>query len=72
MKVQAVRKNENGTITDYKLEDGSVIGHSEAVRLVESGQLAGYNVATAKDGTKSIRSNRDGDPSNNLDNLPAF
>lgn len=72
MKVVAVRKDNIGTITDYKLENGKVIGHSEAVSMVESGKLEGYNVATAKNGVKSIRSNPDGDSSNNLDSLPIF
>lgn len=72
MKVMAVKRDSNGTITNYKLDDGKVIGHAEAVSMVEGGQLQGYNVSTAKDGTKSIRSNPDGDVGNNLDSLPAF
>lgn len=72
MKVVAVRKDSNGTIQEYQLDDGSVVDHEEAVDLVENGFLEGYNIATAKDGTLSIRSNPDGDPSNNLDSLPAF
>lgn len=72
MKVVAVQKDGNGTIQAYQLEDGSIVDHEEAVDLVENGILDGYNIATAKDGTLSIRSNRDGDTSNNLDSLPAF
>lgn len=72
MGIIAVRKDGSGTILEYQLEDGSTISHEEAVSLVEAGELDGYNVATAKNGLKSIRSNPDGDPSNNLDSLPSF
>lgn len=70
--IVAVRKDDSGTILEYQLGDGTVISHEEAVDLVEAGELDGYNVATARNGLKSIRSNPDGDSSNNLDNLPAF
>lgn len=72
MEIVAVKKDSYGTIMEYQLENGQVIDHDEAVQLVEAGQLEGYNIATAKNGLKSIRSNRDGDTSNNLDSLPAF
>ena len=72
MKVIATRKDEKGTIIEYKLDNGQVVGHSEAVNLAESGEIEGCNVATARNGVKSIRSNPDGDPGNNLDSLPAF
>ena len=72
MKVVAVQKDDEGTIINYKLEDGNIVGHSQAVNLAENGQLDDYNVATARNGLKSLRSNPDGDKSNNLDNLPSF
>lgn len=72
MTVVATRKNEIGTITEYKLDNGEVVGHEQAVDLVESGEIEGCNVTTAKNGIKSIRSNPDGNPDNNLDSLPAF
>lgn len=72
MEVVAVRKDSKGIITSYKLDNGRVIQPNQAVTMVENGQLGGYNIATAKDGTKSIRSNPDGDSTNNLDNLPVF
>jgi len=72
MKIQAVKKDSNGTITEYKLEDGTIINHQEAVKMAENGKLEGYNIATARNGLKSIRSNPDGNISNNLDELPNF
>lgn len=72
MNIVAVKKDSHGTIHQYKLEDGTVVGHAQAVEMAEAGQLDGYNVSTARNGVKSIRSNPDRDPSNNLDNLPSF
>ena len=72
MKITAVKKDSNGTISEYKLEDGAILSHEKAVKMAENNKLAGYNVATARNGMKSIRSNPDGDISNNLDELPEF
>lgn len=72
MKVVAVRKDNNGTITEYKLDNGKVVGQSEAVNLVESGKLEGCNISIARNGEKSIRSKPDDTMENNLDNLPIF
>lgn len=72
MKISAVKKDSNGTITEYKLDNGNVINHEEAVKMATNNELEGYNVATARNGLKSIRSNPDGDESNNLDQLPNF
>lgn len=72
MNISAVKRDENGSAVQYKLDNGKVIDREQAVSMAEAGKLSGYNVATAKDGTKSIRSNRDNDPSNNIDNLPTF
>lgn len=72
MEVVAVRKDNSGTITQYKLNDGTVIDHEQAVDMTENGEIDGCNITTARNGLKSIRSNPDGDPSNNLDNLPVF
>jgi len=72
MKVVATKKDEKGTITQYKLDDGTIVNHEQAVSLVESGQIEGCNISTARNGLKSIRSDRDDNPNNNLDNLPTF
>lgn len=72
MKIVAVKKDARGIIEQYKLETGKIIGVEEAVKLAESHQLDNCNAFTTRNGSQAIRSNNDGDPSNNLDNLPTF
>ena len=71
-KIVAVRKDENGVINEYKLDNGSIIGVEQAVQMTKDGQIGDCNVGKTKDGKEVIRSNRDNDSSNNLDNLPIF
>lgn len=72
MRVVATRKDTTGTITQYKLDNNQVVDHKQAVSMVESGEIEGCNITTAKNGVKSIRSYPDGNPDNNLDSLPTF
>ncbi len=72
MKIKAVRKDENGTIQQYQLDNGTTVDVNQAIQMVESKQIENCNVFTTRNGSKAIRSNNDGDPSNNLDNLPTF
>lgn len=72
MKIVAVRKDSNGVIQEYKLDNGQVIDQESAIQMVSSGEIQDCNVGGTRDGGKAIRSNRDDDPSNNLDNLPSF
>ncbi|ALS21475.1 MULTISPECIES: DUF3892 domain-containing protein [Paenibacillus] len=70
--VVAVRKNGDGDIVDLKLSNGEVVDYLEAQQLAKDGQLENVNVFRGRDGDEHLRSNADGDPSNNLDNLPGF
>lgn len=72
MKIMAVRKDENGTIQQYKLDDNRTVNVSEAIQMVKNKEIENCNVFTTRNGSEAIRSNNDGDPSNNLDNLPSF
>lgn len=72
MKVVAVKKDSNGTIQQYKLDDGRVIGQEEAINMAKSNELDDYNVGTTRNGSHYIRNNADGDESNNLDSLSEF
>ena len=72
MKITAVRKDENGTIQQYKLDNGSTIDVNQAIQMVKNNEIENCNVFTTRNGSEAIRSNNDGDPSNNLDNLPTF
>lgn len=70
--VVAVRKNGDGDIVELKLSNGQVVDYKTAQQLVQGRQIANLNVFKGRDGEPHLRSNADGDPSNNLDNLPAF
>lgn len=68
----AVRKNGDGDLTAFKTSSGRVLSYDEALREVQSGAIAGANAFKGRDGELHIRGDADGDPTNNLDNLPAF
>lgn len=70
-RIVAVRKDGNGTITDYKLDNGKELNHSEAINAVNMGEIEGCNVFPTRDGGEAIRSNR-GQEDYSLDNLPSF
>ncbi|WP_236838771.1 DUF3892 domain-containing protein [Caldalkalibacillus salinus] len=68
----AVRKNEDGDIVELKTSQGRTLHYKDAQQAVMEGQIQGANVFTGRDGAPHLRSNADGDPSNNLDQLPLF
>lgn len=70
-KVVAVRRDERGRITDYKLDNGKVLNHSQAVSACYSGEMEGCSVFTNRAGEDSIRSDR-GQNNFKLQNLPEF
>lgn len=72
MDIIAVRKNEDGDNSEFKLNNGQIVSMEEAIKMCENGELPNYNVGTSKAGTKFIRGNADGDSTNNLDSLDTF
>ncbi|WP_281887953.1 DUF3892 domain-containing protein [Paenibacillus sp. YYML68] len=70
--VVAVRKNGDGDIVELKLSSGQVVDYKEAQFMAKNGQIDNVNVFRGRDGEEHLRSNPDGDPTNNLDNLPGF
>ena len=72
MKIIAVQKDENGVIQQYKLDNNKIVDAKQALEMVRNKQIENCNVFTTKNGGEAIRSDRDGDASNNLDNLPTF
>lgn len=44
----------------------------QCVNYIQSGELNGYNVGKDRLGRDTVRFNPDGDPINNLSNLPNF
>lgn len=71
-KIVRVKKNQDGDITDVMLENGNIYSLHEAVMMAKDGLLADVNVGTAKNGKEFLRSNANGNPNDNLDNLPLF
>ena len=65
---------EGSVISEVQLNDGSIISADEAIKLVESNKIGGVNTGATRgtDPHKTLRSMPDGDPSNNLSNLPRF
>ncbi|MFC4778419.1 DUF3892 domain-containing protein [Paenibacillus sp. GCM10023252] len=70
--IVAVQKNGDGDLTAFQTSSGAVLDYASALQAVQSGQLAGVNVFKGKDGEQYIRGDADGDPTNNLDQLPLF
>lgn len=71
-KIIKVRKNSEGDITDVMLENGNVYSIDEAILLVKDHIIDGVNVGKSKNGREYLRSNPNGDDSDNLDSLPTF
>ncbi|MFH5182960.1 DUF3892 domain-containing protein [Paenibacillus sp. TAB 01] len=68
----AVQKNGDGDITAFKTSSGRVLQYDQALQEVRSGNIEGVNVFKGRDGDFYIRGDADGDPTNNLDQLPGF
>lgn len=67
----AVKKS-GSEIFALKLDDGRVVDRTIAVELCHHGLLANCSVAQSKTGDLFVRSLNDGNPDNNLSNLPEF
>lgn len=68
----AVQKNGDGDLVQFKTSSGRVLDYSQALQEVQNGKIAGVNAFKGRDGETYIRGDADGDPTNNLDNLPTF
>lgn len=71
MKIEKVRKNSEGDITDVMI-NGNVYSVDQAIMMAGEGKIEGVNVARARSGREYLRSNPDEHPENNLDRLPTF
>lgn len=71
LKVVAVKKNDGGNLSKFKLSDGRIVNFDECAAMCDCGELNLIHT-TGKDGAPVIRSYPDGDDSNNLSNLPEF
>ncbi|ASA20996.1 DUF3892 domain-containing protein [Paenibacillus donghaensis] len=68
----AAQKNGDGDLTSFQTSSGRVLAYEQALQEVQAGRIAGVNVFKGKDGEMYIRGDADGDPTNNLDQLPSF
>ena len=71
-KIVAVKKDNGGDLSEFKLDNGDIINLEQCVNYIQIGELNGYNVGKDRLGRDTVRSNPDGDPTNNLSNLPNF
>lgn len=71
-KIVAVRKNEEGSIIEMQLSSGKIVDYKQAHEMTRSGEIEHVQLIRGKDGEDHLRSQPDGDKSNNLDQLPAF
>lgn len=70
-KIVAVRKDEEGRITQVKMDDGKVMSHDEAVTMADAGRIDGVSTFTNRAGETSMRSDR-GQDDYALSRLPEF
>lgn len=63
---------ENGGISSVQFQDGRVVDIASAIAMTEAGLIEDVNTGQNRQGQKTLRSYPDGDPSNNLSNLPRF
>ncbi|RIX49986.1 DUF3892 domain-containing protein [Paenibacillus nanensis] len=71
-RIVAVQKNGDGDLTAFKTSSGRELDYTTALQEVQAGRIAGVNAFKGRDGETYIRGDADGDPTNNLDNLPMF
>lgn len=72
--IVAVRKNGDGDIQEVKFNDGTTASVEQAIQMAEEDSINNVNTGATRgeNSHKTLRSDPDGDPSNNLDNLPSF
>lgn len=70
--IVAVQKNGDGDLTAFQTSTGRQLSYEQALNEVQAGNIAGVNVFKGRDGGMYLRGDADGDPTNNLDNLPQF
>ncbi|EPY08771.1 hypothetical protein AZ66_27630 [Paenibacillus sp. E194] len=70
--IVAVQKNGDGDLTAFQTNAGRILNYEQALQAVQNGEIAGVNAFKGRDGGTYLRGDADGDPSNNLDNLPTF
>jgi Protein of unknown function (DUF3892) len=70
-KIVAVRKNDDGDLIAFQTESGRQLDYMQALSEAKDGKLSHVDVFH-KYGRDILRSEPDGDKTNNLDSLPEF
>lgn len=70
-RIVAVRKDETGSLAQFKMDDGRILNRQEAVDATNRGEISGVSTFTTRDGSEAIRSDR-GQEGYSLDSLPTF
>ena len=68
----AARRNQKGTLEQFKDENGNVYDYEQALEAVEKGLIENAIPFTGRDGARHIRGINDGSKKNNLKNLDDF
>lgn len=71
-KIVQVRKNQDGDITDVKLDDGKQVSIQQAIDMTRNNQIEDVIVGKAKNGRETLRSQPNNTQEDNLSNLPTF
>ncbi|UMZ73788.1 DUF3892 domain-containing protein [Natranaerofaba carboxydovora] len=71
-RISRVSKDDRGNIVQVMLNDGRIFDISTVIEMAESGLIENVNTGATRNGEKTLRSDPDKDPDNNLDNLPRF
>ena len=72
LKVVAVRKNEKGTIEEFKLSNGEIVDIETVSQYIDEGKMPNYAALESRLGNLYIRSDANHSDDDNLDNLPEF
>lgn len=74
LKIMAVRKDNDGDISEVKFQNGQTVTIEEAIQMAEQDLIEDVNTGLTRGDNphKTLRSYPDGDPSNNLSNLQDF
>lgn len=72
LEIVAVRHDDKGKLTGFKLSNGQELDLEQAIEMGKQGLIKNIDVVDRKSGMQYIRSEPDGVAENNLDNLPEF
>ena len=71
-RITQVKKNQDGDITDVRLDNGSQVTIGQAIDMAKANEIQGVIVGKARGGRETLRSQPNNTPADNLDNLPTF